>query len=66
MLEKAKPSFKIALAGCASFLLALGLVYSLLAWSVYINALPETQYIDSTILVKDNRGTPVKTDMCLT
>ncbi|MGQ9479726.1 MAG: hypothetical protein ACUVQ0_06955 [Thermoproteota archaeon] len=44
MLEKAKPGFKIALAGAAFLFLALGSVCSLVAWSVYVSALPEIQY----------------------
>lgn len=51
--------FKTALAGAAFLLLSLGLVYSLVAWGAYVSVLPETQYLDSTMLIQDEEGAPV-------
>ncbi|MEM2172725.1 MAG: hypothetical protein QXS66_05710 [Thermoproteota archaeon] len=59
MLEKARPNLEIALAGAFSVLLALGLISSLMAWGTYVSTLPETQYLDSTILIQNHKGAPV-------
>ncbi|MEM2100116.1 MAG: hypothetical protein QXP45_02075 [Thermoproteota archaeon] len=59
MLEKARPNLEIALAGAVSVLLTLGLMSSLMAWGAYVSTLPETQYLDLTMLIQNHKGAPV-------
>lgn len=50
--------FKIILAGIVFFLLSIGLLGSMLNWITHVATLPDVQYLDSTLLIRDHRGAP--------